>query len=282
MYVPGAYMASPMASVSDAASGMTGTARRQRPRGKAALRVAMRDRRARLSPAETAAAGADASRRLRRLAAVAEARCLGVYGAERGEVPLDALLARLGRATLTLPRVAGDRLEFVAWRPGERVARGAFGIAEPVAGEVVDLADHDVVLVPVVAFDERCRRLGQGGGFYDRALAGSALPGTALPGSALPGSALSDPALSVRALTDPDLASPDLTGRQVDAASAAAPAGPEGESAPRAVPETGPIAVGVAHWFQRVARVPTDDWDVALDAVVTDRETLISPQGRLA
>ena len=207
---------------------------------------------------------------------------MGVYGAERGEVPLDALLARLGRATLTLPRVAGDRLEFVAWRPGERVARGAFGIAEPVAGEVVDLADHDVVLVPVVAFDERCRRLGQGGGFYDRALAGSALPGTALPGSAL-----SDPALSVRALTAPDLAStdlasPDLTGRQVDAASAAAPAGPEGESAPRAVPETGPIAVGVAHWFQRVARVPTDDWDVALDAVVTDRETLISPQGRLA
>ena len=32
-------------------------------------------------------------------------------------------------------------------------------------------ADHDAVLVPLTAFDGRCHRLGQGGGFYDRALA---------------------------------------------------------------------------------------------------------------
>ncbi|MYE07975.1 MAG: 5-formyltetrahydrofolate cyclo-ligase, partial [Acidimicrobiaceae bacterium] len=45
------------------------------------------------------------------------------------------------------------------------------GIPEPVDGELVAFADHDAVLVPLTAFDGRCHRLGQGGGFYDRALA---------------------------------------------------------------------------------------------------------------
>ena len=35
----------------------------------------------------------------------------------------------------------------------------------------MESAQHDVVLVPLVAFDETGQRLGQGGGFYDRAIA---------------------------------------------------------------------------------------------------------------
>ena len=106
--------------------------------------------------------------------AVAAARRVAAYRAVRGEVPLDEFLDGKRRDALTLPRVVGDDLEFVAWRDGQRFAPGAFGIPEPVDGEVVAFADHDAVLVPLVAFDARCRRLGQGGGFYDRALA--ALP----------------------------------------------------------------------------------------------------------
>ncbi len=47
---------------------------------------------------------------------------------------------------------------------------GAFGIPEPVAAQTVPLGRHDVVLAPLVAFDETGRRLGQGGGYYDRAI----------------------------------------------------------------------------------------------------------------
>ena len=145
-----------MASVSDA---------------KARLRADMRARRAGLAPAVVVAAGMAVCRRLASLEVVATARRVAAYRAVRGEIPLDALLDGERRDMFTLPRVVGDDLEFVAWSEGQPFAPGAFGILEPVGGEVVALADHDAVLVPLTAFDESGHRLGQGGGFYDRALA---------------------------------------------------------------------------------------------------------------
>ena len=147
---------------------------------KARLRAAMRARRAGLSPADVAAASAAVGRRLQSLPAMAEARRVAAYLAVRGEVPLDGLLDGERREVFTLPRVVGDDLEFVVWRDGQTLEPGAFGIPEPVGGEVVAFADHDLVLVPLTAFDGGCHRLGQGGVFYDRALAALA-PGAARP-----------------------------------------------------------------------------------------------------
>ena len=138
---------------------------------KARLRAAMRSRRAGLSPAAVAEAKAAVARRLESFPTVAGARRVAAYRAVRGEIPLDALLDGARREMYTLPRVVGDDLEFVAWFEGQSFAPGSFGIPEPVDGEVVAFAAHDAVLVPLTAFDGRCHRLGQGGGFYDRALA---------------------------------------------------------------------------------------------------------------
>ncbi len=199
---------------------------------KAALRAAMRARRASLTSGELAEAGAAVTRRLLNMPEVAEARLVGSYRAVRGEVPVESLAAQMCQATLTVPRVVGDRLEFVVWQAGQEFVKGSFGIAEPLDGEATDFAAHDIVLVPLVAFDSQCRRLGQGGGFYDRALA------------------------------------------DLQACLATEPTEPT-------EPTSRPIVVGVAHWFQSVAQVPVEPWDVTLDAVVTDRELLISQNGRL-
>ena len=44
-------------------------------------------------------------------------------------------------------------------------------IREPQGGRLIRPQALDVILVPLVAFDAQCRRLGHGAGYYDRYLA---------------------------------------------------------------------------------------------------------------
>lgn len=137
------------------------------------MRLDLRERRTALSGDDQAAAAMAVMARLARLPLLREVSIISGYRAVRGEIDIDAaliLLCESGR-TITVPRVVGDHLEFLRWDPDGEATTGSFGIQEPVAGDPVPLQSHDVVLAPLVAFDEQGNRLGQGGGFYDRALA---------------------------------------------------------------------------------------------------------------
>jgi 5-formyltetrahydrofolate cyclo-ligase len=92
-------------------------------------------------------------------------------GEEIDPAPLMDALHREG-LRLALPRMQGKGLPLSmrAWAPGEPLEETMWGIREPAlnASEVAP----DVVLVPLLAFDASGWRLGYGGGFYDRTLAG--------------------------------------------------------------------------------------------------------------
>ena len=93
----------------------------------------------------------------------------------RGDEPsIDALLGQIiaRGSTVILPRVDGGLLHWVAVTDLVQVQVGAYGIREPIAGVDADVATVNVVLLPALAVDHRGIRLGQGGGYYDRALAG--------------------------------------------------------------------------------------------------------------
>ena len=64
---------------------------------------------------------------------------------------------------------SGAPLRFREWRPGCATEPGPFGVPVPVEG---GWRVPDVLIVPCVGFDSCGRRLGFGGGFYDRTLAG--------------------------------------------------------------------------------------------------------------
>ena len=138
-----------------------------------AMRRELRERRSALSPEEQAGVSAAVGSRLAQIAALERSLVVGGYRAIRGEVDLDAALTRLhdAGAMVTVPRVSGVRLDFLPWSPTSETVAGSFGIDEPINGEPLPFTQHDVVLVPLVAFDETGQRLGQGGGFYDRAIA---------------------------------------------------------------------------------------------------------------
>lgn len=138
------------------------------------LRQTMRARRRQLDPPQRMAAARGVRRVLDTVPALQAARRIGGYWACQGEVPLNFVLATVQQRgqRYWLPRVKPQhRLEFAQWSSGDTVLANRYGIPEPgpEAG-IMPIADLDVLLLPLLAFDASGNRLGTGGGYYDRAL----------------------------------------------------------------------------------------------------------------
>jgi 5-formyltetrahydrofolate cyclo-ligase len=109
-------------------------------------------------------------------------------GEEMDPRPLMLALASRGHPLalpVTPPR--GQQLTFRAWAPGEALRPGPMGTSEPAEGALVN---PDWLLVPLLAFDRAGRRLGYGGGYYDRTLA--RLPGAKPIGIAYAGQEMTE------------------------------------------------------------------------------------------
>jgi len=93
------------------------------------------------------------------------------FGDEMDPEPSLNLLRKMGART-ALPTLTpkGQPLIFRLWEPGDPMILNAMGIMEPL--DTAPLADPDMLLVPLLAFDRTRHRLGYGGGFYDRTVAG--------------------------------------------------------------------------------------------------------------
>lgn len=113
-------------------------------------------------------------RRLRQMRAYQTAKRIAAYMPQDGELdPEPALLAalKLGKYCFmpSLHTFRHNRLWFLPWHPHARTQANKFGIPEPQQRRLRIAAHHlDVVLVPLVGFDSQGRRLGMGGGYYDR------------------------------------------------------------------------------------------------------------------
>jgi 5-formyltetrahydrofolate cyclo-ligase len=98
---------------------------------------------------------------------------ISTYWPFKGEVDLRNLMQRLRDRgwTTALPCVVGPRtaLEFLRWTADSEMDSGVYGIPIP---KIRELVRPDIVVTPLVAFDEQNYRLGYGAGYFDITLAG--------------------------------------------------------------------------------------------------------------
>jgi 5-formyltetrahydrofolate cyclo-ligase len=113
-------------------------------------------------------------RRFLELPEVVRARTVMLFWSFGSEVPTGSLIERLHArgVVVALPRIEGGALVPIRYAPGDPTTTTTFGAEEPVADARIDASTIDVVAVPGVAFDREGRRIGYGGGYYDRFLRG--------------------------------------------------------------------------------------------------------------
>lgn len=151
------------------------------------LRQQYRTARRELSPQQQQQAAADITQQI--IALIDElagnaARTItkvGLYLSNDGEVDLLPCIHALWQRGITtavpvLHPFNDGCLLFLRYHQGSQMTVNLYGIAEPKleVTEVVPVVQLDLLLMPLVAFDEFGQRLGMGKGYYDRSLAGDA------------------------------------------------------------------------------------------------------------
>jgi 5-formyltetrahydrofolate cyclo-ligase len=142
-------------------------AQRERSR----LRREIRRQRRTLSEERRHAGERAICRRIQNLGAYRQARTLAVYLAFDGEPSLKRLVEAAKRQgkQVYAPVLLKSGMKFASITTSAGLDRNFFGIEEPAMDRLVDARSLDLVLTPLVAFDDRGARLGMGRGYYDRA-----------------------------------------------------------------------------------------------------------------
>ena len=120
----------------------------------------------------------DADRRileyLKRSDALKTSSNIMVYVSLPSEVDTKGLIEYLiaSGKNISVPAVQGDRIAAVKIRSLESLETGKFGVLEPPIEqrEYIEIGELDLVILPGLCFTEDGKRLGRGGGFYDRFL----------------------------------------------------------------------------------------------------------------
>jgi 5-formyltetrahydrofolate cyclo-ligase len=140
---------------------------------KAALRAAMKALRDDIPPGQRARMAGAIEARFAELRALRTARAVMLFWSFGSEVSTERIARRLhseGRRVL-LPYLARSRMEAAEVRAGDSLAPTAYGPMEPADRRPVEPGEIDLVVVPGLAFDREGRRIGYGGGYFDRFLA---------------------------------------------------------------------------------------------------------------
>jgi 5-formyltetrahydrofolate cyclo-ligase len=137
------------------------------------LRRVIRERKRAMTEAEIQEKSRRLGQLLRESEAYRQAKAIYGYLPYNQEVRTVAMLEQAIRdgKRVAVPKCYGDDMRFIWMEDLSMVEKGYAGIPEPIADGPVAEDPAALVLMPGLAFDPEGRRIGYGGGFYDRFLA---------------------------------------------------------------------------------------------------------------
>ena len=90
-------------------------------------------------------------------------KSIGLYSPLKGEPDLIELVDK--DWAFGLPKIDGNQMEFVRYRKGMKLKKGAEGVKYPCSGTVLI---PDIIIAPALAYCQEGYRLGFGSGYYDK------------------------------------------------------------------------------------------------------------------
>ena len=143
---------------------------------KRSLRASCRERRRAISESSQRLAAKDLAKQLQSLREFRSVKTVGMYLASDGEIDLGIFMNWCwDKQLLTCVPLINKQTKVLGFSLIDRntaLVRNRLGILEPEAGEGTTLSIDmlEILLMPLVAFDDHGNRLGMGGGFYDATL----------------------------------------------------------------------------------------------------------------
>lgn len=141
------------------------------------IRQIIRQRRRALTPEQQHLFGQQAAARMMAWPHMLTAKTIALFLSFDGELDTQPLIEQLWQAgkRVYLPVLhpfSPGNLLFLHYHPRSHLVINRLKISEPKLDvrDVLPLNQLDVLITPLVAFDEQGQRLGMGGGFYDRTL----------------------------------------------------------------------------------------------------------------
>lgn len=101
-----------------------------------------------------------------------EAKTIAVYLSFRNEVDTWRLIKEfISLKKICVPFIDENRqMHFVCLDDLEHLHKNQYGIYEPISHRIIDKSEIDLVIVPLVGYNDQNYRIGYGGGYYDRYL----------------------------------------------------------------------------------------------------------------
>lgn len=136
------------------------------------IRKNLKSSRATLSKAQQQQAAIHLAIKVARHPSFRKSQTISFYLAANGEISLAPLikLALKQNKDCYLPVLSGPKLKFYQFQKSTKLIKNHFGLLEPAEARAISVNQLDLILCPLVAFDNKGNRLGMGGGYYDRTL----------------------------------------------------------------------------------------------------------------